>query len=427
MQIAVAGLGAAAVRLVEERRRPRALARLPDRLRAVKAGLALELGVQAGRRQGRREGRLRLLVAVVVEVDHSPRDQLGRGARPNHRRLGRGKRRRNLFQPVAGALAPGLERRLRPDPPVKVDHLLPDLLPVLAGPRLLRRLGLLVEDLGVAGATGEPRQVALEGRQRLVPAIERAQRIDADQIGLGLGDAPLRHLAGPLDRAGVVAAPQPAAGGVVGVVRRQLRVAVVELLEQLARVGPVGLVGPRQRQQVGRRQPLVPVARQRLQRAREARLGAAPVVAAELLGGRLGGAVLEERLQPVAVERDRFPGVRGGRRGRRVGLLVAADRLRERRSRQGRLNKSHDEGERERRRDRRAASDGHSNRLRTTRATCKKEGQLIALEPAGPRVMLEPAGAPSGLRGTAGVMAKMTARRQAWWIVTRLRPPCFDW
>ena len=195
------------------------------------------------------------------------------------------------------------------------------------------------------------------------------------RIGLGLGDAPLRHLAGPFDRARVVAPPQPAAGGVVGVVGRQPRIAVVELFEQLPGVGPVRLVGARQRQEVGRRQPLVAAAWERLQRAHEPRLGAAPVLAAELFGGRLGGAVLEEWLQPVAVERDRLAGMRRGRDRGSVGFVIAADRLRERRVHEGQ-GEGCDEDERERRRDRRAASDGHTNRLRTTRATCKKEGQV---------------------------------------------------
>ncbi len=194
------------------------------------------------------------------------------------------------------------------------------------------------------------------------------------EIGLGLGDAPLRHLAGPLDRPRVVAAPQPAAGGVVGVVGRQLRIAVVELLEQPPGVCPVRLVGARQRQEVGRRRVFVAAARERLQRAGEPRLGGAPVVATEALGGRLGRAMLEERLQPFAVERDRLAGVRGGRA--RGSVIVVADRLRERRVHEGQVNEGDDEDERERRRDRRAASVGHTNRLRTTCATCKKEGQV---------------------------------------------------
>src|SRR6185437_16736142 len=66
VQIPVAGLGADSVRLVEEGRGARALALLPDRLRAVEARLALELGIESGRPQRRREGRLGLLVAVVV-------------------------------------------------------------------------------------------------------------------------------------------------------------------------------------------------------------------------------------------------------------------------------------------------------------------------------------------------------------------------
>ncbi len=184
------------------------------------------------------------------------------------------------------------------------------------------RLGFLEEHLGVARPDREPRR---GGSSRAASAssqrVERAQRVDADQIGLGLGDAPLGHLAGPLERAGVVAAPQPAAGGVVGVVGGELRVAVVELLEQLPGVGPVRLVGARQRQHVGRRQPLVAAARERLQRPREPRLGAAP---SRRCGSSrrpaLAAPCLKNGSSQSRSNGTGLPGVRGGRRRRKRRL-----------------------------------------------------------------------------------------------------------
>ena len=368
VQIAVAGLGADPVRLVEERRRARALPLLPDRLRAVEARLALQVGVQLGRPQGRGERRLRLLVAVVVEEDHPARHQRRRDVGAEERGLGGGEGGGELLQPVARPVAPGLERRLGPDAPVEIDDLLAGGL-LLGRACLLHRLGLLVEHLGVARAAGEALEMRVDRRQRVVPADQRAERVDLDQIRFGLGDGARRDLGGPVDGASVVAAPQPAAGRVVGVVGGELGVTVVELLEQLPRVGPVRLVGPGQRQQVGGGAPLVAAAGQRLQRAGEPGLGSIPVVGAKLLRRLLGGAVLEEGLQPGVVEGDRLAGGVGWGSfdGGRL-VVIAAGWLRERNAR---------EGERERRRgDRRAARDGHKNRLRTARTTCKKEGPI---------------------------------------------------
>ena len=71
---------------VEQRRGARPLALLPDRLRAVEARLALEVGVQPGRRQRGDERRLGVGVAVGVEERHAARDPLARGVRARGRR-----------------------------------------------------------------------------------------------------------------------------------------------------------------------------------------------------------------------------------------------------------------------------------------------------------------------------------------------------
>src|SRR5207302_1658716 len=89
VQVAVGGAEAGDVGVVEERRGARTLALLPDRLRAVEAGAALELAIQRGRRDRRREGLLGLAVAVGVEVAHAARDPLARGVRAHELGLGR--------------------------------------------------------------------------------------------------------------------------------------------------------------------------------------------------------------------------------------------------------------------------------------------------------------------------------------------------
>src|SRR5581483_9390980 len=63
VQVAVAGARAGRLRLVEQRRGARALPLLPDRLRAVEAGAAFEVGVEAGGGQGGRERGLGVGVA----------------------------------------------------------------------------------------------------------------------------------------------------------------------------------------------------------------------------------------------------------------------------------------------------------------------------------------------------------------------------
>jgi len=173
-------------------------------------------------------------------------------------------------------------------------------------------------------AVGELGEVAVERSERVVPAEERAQRVDADELRLGLGDGPPRHPLRPLDRAGGVPAPQPAAGGVVGVIRGQSRVALEQLLEQLAGVRPLGLVGAREGQHVGGGEPLLAPARQRADRLGETGLGRRPVLAAEGLRRLPRGGVLEERLQPAAIEGDRLTPRLRGRHGPldRARLLV---------------------------------------------------------------------------------------------------------
>ena len=97
MQIAVAGLGADAVGLVEQRRGARALPLLPDRLRAVEARLALEVGVRArappsAAANADSDSGLRLgSKKTMPRVTHSPRrvgaddGRLGRGQRGGDR------------------------------------------------------------------------------------------------------------------------------------------------------------------------------------------------------------------------------------------------------------------------------------------------------------------------------------------------------
>ena len=239
----------------------------------------------------------------------------------------------------------------------------------------------------MARSAREPLEVRVDRGERLVPARERrAARRSRTRIGLGLGDASPARPGGPLERAGGVAAAQPAARGVVGVVGGEPRVAVVELLEQLARVGPVRLVGPRQREQVGRRQPLVAVARERLQR--RANPASAPLQSS--LRGTSPRPAWRRRAGRTAPARRGRTGPacrpRGPVRLRRPGVVVViADRLRERGAR---------EGERERRRgDRRAARDAHqqtTNRARHLQKISGREGQVSRERPrprrrGGPR------------------------------------------
>ena len=227
---------------------------------------------------------------------------------------------------IGGALRPGLERRLGPDPAIGGRRLGQRLrgrsgvdrdraagaarrrgrvgtadrhraCAVATGgaggapaAELLQRLALLEQRLGAPRARGEALEIGAQRFQHLAPAAERALGVDRDQDRLRLGDRSLGDPAAPLERAGGVTPPQPAARGVVGVVGRELGIAGVEVLEQRARVGPLRLVGLGQRQQVARRAPLGRRLGQRLHRLGEAGLGRRPVLGAEALGRLLARA-----------------------------------------------------------------------------------------------------------------------------------------
>ena len=232
MQVAVAGAGARGVGLVEEGRGARALALLPHRLRAVKAGAAVEVAIEPRGRERRRESLLRLDVPVVVEEAHASRDPLGRRVRSHERGLGRRQRRREGLDALARAVRPGLERRLGPHAAVDRRRVGEHGVHAARGRRRrLERLRLLEQRLGAPWSGREAIEVRLEGRERFIPASERSQGVDAHELRLGRGHRPGRHEPGPGQRRRRVSAPELAARGVKRVIRRELRIHRVELLE----------------------------------------------------------------------------------------------------------------------------------------------------------------------------------------------------
>ena len=68
----------------------------------------------------------------------------------------------------------------------------------------------------------------------LEPVFRRRQGVDLDQHRLGFRHRVLRHAGRPGERAFGIASAQPAAGGVVGVIGTEGRVAGPQLLEEIA-------------------------------------------------------------------------------------------------------------------------------------------------------------------------------------------------
>ena len=232
MQIRVAGPTAGRLRLVEQRRRPRSLPLLPDRLRAEEARLALEIRRPAPGAAARRERRLRLGVAVTIVVRLPARHPLARGA----------VRTASAPPPatpwrsppaVRRRVAPGFERSLGPDPPVQRRASARSASLSGAPPVEARSIASACLYMPRRGA-GPSRNA--RGRRRR-PRRHSSQRDRPSGHRCAPAPPPLRRPSRrrpgrPTQRRRLVPRAQAATGGVVGVVGRQARVARIQLLEQ---------------------------------------------------------------------------------------------------------------------------------------------------------------------------------------------------
>ena len=153
------------------------------------------------------------------------------------------------------------------------------------------------------------------------PLIEPAEGIQANELRLGLGDRPGRDLRGPGERRLGVAGAQVGSGRVVRVVGRQARVLAVKRLEHRRGLGPLRLIGLRQRGQVTGRGPLLGRRRHARGGLQKTGLRRRPALLAVVDRRFPRQRPLKEGLEPPRLERDRF------RLPRRLAPLRALTRL----------------------------------------------------------------------------------------------------
>ncbi len=209
------------------------------------------------------------------------------------------------MQVFVGPRGPGFRRGFGPDAAQGCGDFLYRALQLLHG------LAQVKSGLGPARPGRGAIEKGLGLALHLGPACPRDQGINLDQHRLGFGHRVGGHTSRPGERAVGIAPAQSAAGGVVGVIGSQHRVAGPQVLEEIACILPGIEVHERRGKEKAGLVALRCAWGHGRQRVGQLRRGGREIASAEKVGSGAGRSSGEERFQPALVEGNRGAGGRG--------------------------------------------------------------------------------------------------------------------